>query len=134
MTIRDGVYKCCEYLLGKVEDTGWLDLPLASGISSYNSSSTPQYRRIGNQVFLRGAFKGINSEDVNVTVATLPEGFRPAKGYPYIQNMSVQGHMPNFVRYNVRSDGQLVMQFNSYAFEDGAENNWYPIDTNFLND
>ena len=133
MTIKDGVYKCCEFLLGKVADTGWINLPLADGITSYNSDSTPQYRKKGNQIFLRGAFKGIDSAETNKTIGVLPEEFRPPKGYPYVQNMSTKNG-PNFVRYNIRSDGQIIMQQNSYPFEQGATNLWYPIDTNFLND
>lgn len=54
-------------------DTGWTSLTL---VNSWTVSGglTPQYRRIGNRVTLRGRTTGGSS----TTIATLPAGFRPA--------------------------------------------------------
>lgn len=65
----------------QISDTGWLDLPLAEGITQYNEEQKPRYRRIGNEVFLSGVFKGVTAN--NTAVGTLPEGFRPSKKIMY---------------------------------------------------
>ena len=62
----------------KPPDTGWITLPLESGI--IDSAELPQYRRVGNQVHVRGRLvrSGGASWVVGTTaVATLPAGFRP---------------------------------------------------------
>lgn len=58
-------------------DSGWLDLPLADGITAYSEAQKPRYRRVGKEVFLAGVFKGVTAADT--LVATLPAGFRPSK-------------------------------------------------------
>lgn len=57
-------------------DTGWINLPLAAGVTS--AGYTPRFRKIGNQVFVEGriSFNKPTATD-NVQVATLPEGYRP---------------------------------------------------------
>ena len=55
-----------------VEDSGWINLPLASGASAV-SGWTPQYRRIGRIVHLRGAIFRTGGGHL----ATLPTGHRP---------------------------------------------------------
>jgi len=57
------------------EDTGWLTLPLASGITQGTYAGTPQYRKIGKHVFLRGSISFTAA--ANVTIANLPAGFYP---------------------------------------------------------
>lgn len=66
-------------------DSGWLDLPLQSGII-VDTGLTPQYRKIGNQVFIVGSIKGVTS--ANSVVATLPVGFRPSKNIYYSNHKS----------------------------------------------
>lgn len=57
------------------DDTGWLTLPLASGITQGTYAGTPQYRKIGKHVFLRGSISFTAA--ANVTIANLPAGFYP---------------------------------------------------------
>lgn len=60
-------------------DTGWIDLPLSSGWSFQYDTDKPQYRRLGNVVYLRGL---VNATSAAVgTLATLPAGFRPIGYY-----------------------------------------------------
>lgn len=64
---------------GTKNDTGWITLPLESGIT--DSAELPQYRRNGKAVYLRGRLvrSGGASWVVGTTaVATLPSGFRPS--------------------------------------------------------
>lgn len=58
-------------------DSGWITLPLAIGAPT--GGETPEYRRIGKIVHLRGrmAFPSIGTG--NTVVANLPAGFRPSK-------------------------------------------------------
>lgn len=64
-------------------DTGWKNLTLSSGvIAASTGAGTPQYRKIGNHVFVRGSVSYDVSASDSKTIATLPTGFRPNK-VPY---------------------------------------------------
>lgn len=52
------------------KDTGWIMLPLSSG--SVVTGYEPQYRKIGNRVFLRGRVTGLTATGV---FATMPTGY-----------------------------------------------------------
>ena len=129
MTIQNGVYACVEKL---IEDTGWLPLPLASGIESYSAGATPQYRRIDNKVYLKGAVKNVLSAGV---IGTLPAGFRPVgAAHVYVQTTSMQtSTSANFVRMMVNVDGSVKIEGVSTGAEFGATK-WFPINTEFLVD
>ena len=111
-------------------DTGWIDLPLDSGVQAYNSNQTPKYRKIGKIVFLRGAVTNILER--NTIIGTLPAGFRPATvSHPYIQNTSMRtGNFPMFSRIIVGTDGIIKLE----AISDGAAfgNKWFPINCCFV--
>ena len=66
-----------------LEDSGWLDLPLESGVSADGYSGKPQYRKIGNIVEIRGSISFTKASSGNTSLATLPEGFRPTGGIIY---------------------------------------------------
>lgn len=59
------------------EDTGWITLSPQNSFTA-NPDNIPQYRRIGNQVWLRGDFNRSAAPSSVTTAATLPAGFRPA--------------------------------------------------------
>lgn len=60
-------------------DTGWIDLVLNSGIIA-RTGATPQIRRIGKQVFLRGAILAkCLSNTSNIALFAIPAGFIPNK-------------------------------------------------------
>lgn len=65
-------------------DTGWLSLPLASGITNgdVNPMYTPRYRKVGQTVYVQGLIKGVTKTGSNATLATLPEGYRPRNYRP----------------------------------------------------
>lgn len=58
-------------------DTGWLALPLAGSSWTAVSGYTPEYRRIGNTVYLRGMVTFAAGQYTD-TIATMPVGYRPA--------------------------------------------------------
>lgn len=59
-------------------DSGWQTLKLGSGVTEYNQANYPvRCRKIGKQVYIEGLIS--NTVALNVTVATIPDGFRPSK-------------------------------------------------------
>lgn len=62
-------------------DTGWIDFWLESGATAYDTDSKPAVRKFGNQVFIRGAIKGLNT--LNTPICTLPPTCVPSKPHYY---------------------------------------------------
>lgn len=89
-----------------VADSGWLNITPLNGALAYNELQRPQYRKIGNRVFLRGVFKNI--VEFPKTVAQLPEGYRPSKRI--IFNGITNGNLT--VRYELETNGNLSIVHN----------------------
>lgn len=117
-------------LEAELNDTGWIVLPLAEGITAYNEANAPQYRKIGNLVVIRGTVKGVTAR--NTVVATMPEGFRPTKANPYVQNTSLgTGNFATQTRMTVTTTGDVKIE----AISDNAvfaADKWFPIATMYL--
>lgn len=115
-------------LQSSVQDSGWLNLTLAEGIQVYANTQIPQYRRVGNTVFIRGAVKNVTATGV---VAILPTGFRTDKTISFVQNTSLRtGNFAMFARYTINSSGEIRLE----AVSDGAAieaTKWFPIHTVF---
>ena len=113
-----------------ISDTGWLNLPLADGIEAYGGS-TPQYRKIGKLVAIRGAVKNVLAPG---PIATLPVGYRPRYSVPYVQNTSMRSTTcAMYDRMIVGADGVIQVQ----AISDGAAfaaDKWFPLHCTFLVD
>ncbi|WP_428817310.1 viral A-type inclusion protein [Clostridium butyricum] len=88
-------------------DTGWLDLPLSSGINSV-SGYTCQYRKIGKLIKLRGIITNMTSLN---TVATLPAGCRPSVSSKYL--ISVNTNNGIYAQINVDKNGSLILGYTS---------------------
>lgn len=104
-------------------DSGWLDLPLATGITAYSDGQKPRYRKIGNEVFLSGVYKGAVGE--NVTIATLPSGYRPTK--KVILPCASVGQM--FSKISIETNGEIVL--NRASIEPLISENWHSIACSF---
>ena len=93
------------YINELTADTGWLPLPLASGISAQSASSayTPQYRKIGNIVYIEGCVKGATAN--NTVLATLPVGFRPVHTMRYMTGRSGEANAV----MGLSTNGELVV-------------------------
>ena len=113
-----------------ITDTGWLNLPLADGIQAYGGS-TPQYRKIGKLVAIRGAVKNVLAPG---PIATLPVGYRPTYSVPYVQNTSMRSTTcAMYDRMIIGADGVIQVQ----AISDGAAfaaDKWFPLHCTFLID
>ena len=74
----------------KIEDTGWQTLTLNTQWNNLGGNyMIAQYRKIGNHVFLRGLVKN-DTSNTSITIATLPEGFRPQKTMYGFVNISFE--------------------------------------------
>lgn len=111
-------------------DSGWIELSLNSGITAYSDLWIPKYRKIGNQVFLKGAVKGITANDTYIAV--LPQGFRPLNAHPFAQVTSNIGGNAYFARMQVGTAGSIVMETTSGDVP--LSTDFFPLDTSFLID
>ncbi|HBJ1652533.1 TPA: hypothetical protein LA460_003396 [Clostridium botulinum] len=109
--------------LATVDDTGWIDLPLESGIT-IDSGLTPRYRKVNNQVFVDGSVKGIDSK--NKIIGILPVGFRPTSNHYY--SGFTNGFAPTAM--TLASNGNISVQGN-YG-DQYTINNFAIICTNFM--
>ena len=111
----------------KQDDSGWLDLPLASGISQHNATSFPcRYRKIGNRVRVEGCVKGFATAEK--TIATLPAGYRPSKPF-YTQGATNGGNTDTF---NVQSGG--IIERVSTTLANLSADNYHFINMEFYVD
>lgn len=131
-SIYDDIYELQDRVAALEADTGWIDLPLATGIEAYSDNNKPQYRKVGKVVFLRGVVKGITSP--NMVLGTLPVGFRPTMATPFTQNTSIRStNLAMYSRMIIGQNGTVRLEFIS----DGAEyapDKWFPIGTSFVID
>ena len=117
----------------KIVDSDWITLTLSGDVIQYDAAIPPQYRRIGNKVYLRGAVKNITTS--GTTIAILPEGYRPTMTHNYLQLTSIQGGSPNFTRMKVTTAGVLMLESISTGITATYhEDRWYPIHTSYLID
>lgn len=107
-------------------DSGWIDLPLSDGITAYSEEQRPSYRRIGNEMFLRGVFKGVTAN--NTVIGTLPEGFRPGKKIMF----AIPSVSQCMSRISITADG--VITHERATVEPLVSSNWHSIACTFLID
>lgn len=92
---------------GGVTDSGWQNASLLNGWTNFGGAySTCAYRKIGNQVSLRGMVTGGTSTD-GTPVFTLPAGFRP----PGYERFRPSASVAASERVVVRSDTGQVEVF-----------------------
>lgn len=112
----------------KVADTGWVDLELINEIEIYGNNTTPQVRRIGDVVYLRGSIKNLLADDT--IIATLPKTFRPSRSHWFVQNTTYNSETKtaNFARWHISTKGEIKVQYISEGAEYGPSK-WFTIDT-----
>lgn len=72
-------------LNSKLQDTGWVNCSLGYGMSVLGER-TPQVRRIGNVVHMRGRVATSTKWTQHDSIVTIPEGFRPSQDEAFIQS------------------------------------------------
>lgn len=98
-----GLCRLNEYMF----DTGWIQMQLTSSFKNYSDQSKQEYRRIGKEVYLRGVMSPaatIPGSVNEVTITTLPEGFRPTRS----EGQLCQGSMKNTWYLTVNQDGTVA--------------------------
>lgn len=89
-------------------DTGWQNISYINTYSSYDSTGTNynplQYRKIGNQVFIRGMIESTTTNPIGYYAAAgvLPSSARPSKGV-YFVVISAGGQIST----NVEPNGEI---------------------------
>jgi hypothetical protein len=73
----DAIRALAEAVDPYVADTGWADLTLKNGWTAATGNRSPQFRRIGKVVYLRG--RAVGAASTSTTLATLPVGFIPGQ-------------------------------------------------------
>lgn len=88
-------------------DTGWQNITVNAGFAA--SGSAPQYRMIGDVVYLRGAFAstGITTANTAYTVGTIPVTARPAQTIVYTGGSS--SGTPMATKISISAAGALVL-------------------------
>lgn len=123
-----------QVLQTKTEDTGWIDMPLLSGISSPGTSGNRlRYRKKNGIVFVTGTVK-ITGKTANSQkkICQLPVGFRTTyEGYYYVTNTAT-GYVVS--RFIIGSDGSVNLEW-VRKVSDGSEISgtidWVAIDFSY---
>lgn len=110
-------FKKIDQLLA-VSDTGWVDLPMASGYEAFSPSEKPAVRRIGSRVQFKGLFKATSgnlptaSEYTPVAAGGIPAQFLANTGL-YGTNLlfSAQGiAAASTGQIRIQSTGAIVVR------------------------
>lgn len=90
----------------KQADTGWIDLNLSSGWTKTNyATENPQYRKIGNTVYLKGLVNATAA--AGTTIAVLPGAFRPFTNF-FTRYAQTNGTGDDTVNIQVSNTGAIV--------------------------
>lgn len=119
-----------------LEDSGWNTATLASGFQPYNGtiSNTPQYRKIGKQVKIRGVLSpttAIAGSATAKTIFTLPEGFRPSKS----EYTLCQGSGKNTWLLTISYNGNVgISRYGTTESSEIPTSAWLPFEHEFYVD
>ena len=109
-------------------DSGWQNIPRTSG---YNAGSlgTPQYKKVGNQVFIRGSWSTSNSiGSSSVILGTLPSGYRPPHDVRWVVPENGAGYIG---RVGITTDGDIKLDWFGNTFGSRDTGSFTNIVTNF---
>lgn len=125
---NEAVQAANEAVADLTTDSGWINFTLESGATSFDSTTTPAVRCIGDRVYLRGAFKGITS--VPTTVCTLPTAYRPAMNHQFASNAVYNGAVVP-VEMEITTAGSVRLIAKNGTINSAA---MVPMATNFVLD
>lgn len=116
-----------------VSDSGWKTFQCASGAQAYDANSTPRYRKWGNVVNFKGAFKPTAevAASGSLKLGTLPTGYRPTG-----QKIDVlcQGSGSNVWLLTLQTNGTVT----AARYRSGTANQamttsvWLPFNVTFM--
>jgi hypothetical protein len=121
------------------DDSGWVNVTLSdtTNFALYPGYGNIQCRRIGKQVYLRGALQAQNSEaasEPNPIFATLPSGYRPGGGDGAVDggadlNFVCQGTSANHWSLRIEQAGGLHAE--RYGPGTPSSGHWLPFNVDF---
>ena len=98
-------------LLAEIEkDTGWVSLELLNGVERFTEGYDLQVRRIRNTVYMRGRITNLTEKPI--TIAIMPEQFRPRDGYSFRFVVPSNGGTNAVFVFNPTS-GMIILDFTS---------------------
>ena len=104
-------------------DSGWQTLTLTNGTAG---DVTPKYRKFGNVVYIRGTITGLSS--LNVTIATLPEGYRPSAAH-FWMSPAYSSSYARGIAAKIENFGDLVLMVGTSSITSSYV---IPLDTSFI--
>ncbi len=111
-------------------DSGWINLTLESGAASFDSNTdsntTPAVRRYGNNVYVRGAIKGLNIAPA--TICTLPADMRPSINHQYTTAAILDTSFVSCM-IEIKTTGQVTLVAKSGTIPEDA---MLPISASFI--
>ena len=108
-------------------DSGWINFTLENGVTSFDDTTKPAVRKYNNQVFIRGAIKGLDT--INVPICTLPTNMRPAMNKQYSVTAFADGTIAANCVLEVRTTGGIYLVAKSGTIPATA---MLPISTEFI--
>ena len=114
-------------ITGITTDSGWTNFTLESGATAYDDTTKPAIRKYNNQVFIRGAIKGLDT--INVPICTLPTNMRPAMNKQYSVTAFADGTIAANCVLEVRTTGGIYLVAKSGTIPATA---MLPISTEFI--
>ena len=120
-------------LSNEIKDGGWENATLNSGFTQYDSGSTPQYRKVGKLVEIRGAVKPTSdiASGGSATIFDLPTGCRPSNNIYVL----CQGSGKNFWLLTIYEGGSIVVsRYGSTANAKCPTGAWLPFHATFTVD
>ena len=112
-------------------DSLWQGATLSSRFTYYDSTSTVQYKRIGNVVYVRGVVKptsAIAGSDTRYVIFNLPVGYRPA----YDVYTLCQGSSANKWLLTVNINGNVCFsRYGTSSYAQASTSAWLPFNVSF---
>lgn len=118
-----------------VKDSGWINATLTSNFKAYGGSSTntPQYRKIGKIIYIRGIIAPTAeiASGASKTIFTLPNGYRPTKPIYCLQ----QGSVKNSWLCAIDTSGSVSFQrYGASGYIACPTTAWLPFQVEFTAD
>ena len=102
----------------QIAESAWTDLVLENNVQAYSTAQKPQYKKIGNQLFIRGVVKNVTT--LPTTIGTLPEGYRPSRRLI----LSGMGINTTPIRVEIETTGEIKIDHSTFV---SASTYWYSI-------
>lgn len=120
-------------LSNEIKDSSWENATLTSAFKTYGSDTSPEYRKIGKVVEIRGQVSPNSAIESGgtATIFTLPEGYRPSKTVFTL----CQGSGKNSWLLTIANTGDVMFaRYGTSANAQCPTNAWLPFSATFTID